>query len=110
VRHPYLYNLLFAGMFSLFAGLVGVFTYSASFFVKRRHVFVVLLFFIINSALEVLSSALEGSGPLVAPFKYLMAYDISNKSLAGLCAVWIVMLCSISIMSFFGVKKLKNLL
>jgi hypothetical protein len=111
VLHPYLYNLLFTGMLSLFSGLIGVFTFAASFFVKKNRVFLVALFFIINNVLELLSAFTENFGIVIAPFKYLFAWDTTpGKSMGTFAVILLVMLGSVLGMARFGIKKLEDVL
>jgi hypothetical protein len=111
ILHPYLYNFVFTAMLSLFSGLVGVFSYAASYFVKKNRVFVIALFFIINSVLELLSFVTEDFGVVIAPFKYLFAWDVTlGKSMMTFAMIVLVTLSAIVIMTGRSIKKLEDVL
>jgi hypothetical protein len=110
--HPYLYNLVFTAMLSMFSGMIGVFTFAASFFVKKNRVFVVSLFFIINSILELLSSVTQGKrGIVIAPFQYLFAWEVTQgKSLPAFAGILLVFVSATAVLTYFGLKKLEDML
>jgi len=109
VNHPLLYNLIFLSELSVFSGIIGVFTYNMSFYIKKNQYLVFALFFIISNVIEIISGALQSLNINIAYFDYLFAgREIVSKSVPAFIFMVLLLGCSI-VFTIPGIlKKLKD--
>jgi len=112
IQSPYLYNYVIAFMISLFAGVVGVFAYVFSYFIKKRRIIVYMSFFVIYQCITFISSYTSRFFNInISLLSYLFFFDSSpNKNITVFCIasglLFIIILC----MAIRGMQKLKNVI
>ena len=103
VRNPVLHNILFILIPSLFSGIVCVFVYSVSFFIKRYKLLLFLPFFWMHYILSAFESKFNIN---VYYFRYITHLEVVNGKSIGFFVILNILLLGVS--SVILVKKIKS--
>lgn len=111
IKHPQVYNVVFAVSISLFSGVIGVFTYNISFLFKKNNYLSFAVFFIVSNIIDVISSAASEHGVNIAYLDYLFANkEIPGKNVPAFCCMLLILAVFIAATAFPAIKKLKKVL
>lgn len=113
LKHPYIYNLLFCFMISIFSGFGAVLTYEISFWIKRTRILVIGVFFIISELAMYFSEFIVNFfGFDIYYYQYLTAYNqiISINIYVSFFIVMLIFLVIIAMLIPFNLKKLRDMI
>lgn len=103
VKHPIAHNLLFIFIPSLFSGIVCVFVYSVSFFVKRYKLLLFMPFYGVHYVLSALENKTEIN---VYYFRYITQLEVASGKNVGFFAMLCILMLGISVAIL--IRKIKS--
>lgn len=97
VNHPYLYNLIFMFLLTLFLVICSILVYELSYYIDKSRLFILSMLFITNDVLILLSNTpIIGGFIELSPSSYFTAYDITpNKSIGYLIFLFVSIIVAI---------------
>ncbi len=84
VNHPYLYNLIFMVLLTLFLMICSILVYELSYYIDKGRIFILSALFVANDVLILLANtSIAGDFLELAPNCYFTAYDITPRKSVG---------------------------